>query len=162
MDVRIREARRTDRRLIGKATVETVWNDLPPDERGRIDQRQFEKHFRPFAKRTIESRDRAIFVAEGPTGEVVGYTILGGATSMLSPLPYGFVYDLWVAPHARRRGVARALLAHATAWCRAQGYAKLKLEVGARNEAARALYTSAGFAEERLHLGMPLTGASSR
>lgn len=162
MDIRIREGRRKDRARIWKATMETVWNDLPPDERERLDRGAFEAHFRPHAERMITSQENSVFVAEGPAHAFVGYAILGPFSSLLSPRPYGFVYDLWVAPEARRRGVARRLLAHAEGWCRARGYAKLRLEVSARNAAARSLYASAGFAEERLSLGRPLPASSGR
>ncbi|TLZ51353.1 MAG: GNAT family N-acetyltransferase [Methanobacteriota archaeon] len=156
MDIRIREATREDQDLIWKATMETVWNDLPPDERRHFDRATLERHFRPHAKQVLESTDNSILVAEGPDASILGYAIVGSASTMLSPVPFGFVYDVWVAPEARRRGVARRLLAAAEDWCRAQGYRKLKLEVAASNVAARALYTADGFAEERIFMGRPL------
>ena len=71
---------------------------------------------------------------------------------MLSPVPFGFVYDVWVAPEARRRGVATALLEHAAAWCRKRDLESLRLEVSAHNTDARRLYESAGFGEDRLSM----------
>lgn len=146
---------RKDHEFIWRATMETVWNDIPLGERRGMDRATFEEHFRPHAKQVIDSRENAIFVAEELAG-VVGYAIVGGASTMLSPVPFGFVYDLWVAPEARRRGVARQLVDRACAWCREQGFPRLKLEVAATNAAARALYASAGFSEERLFLGKGL------
>ncbi|HVR01745.1 MAG TPA: GNAT family N-acetyltransferase [Polyangia bacterium] len=56
----------------------------------------------------------------------------------------GYVRNVVVAPSARRRGVARALM-EATAWhLRAQGKAYWRLNVGPRNAAALALYESLG------------------
>ena len=52
------------------------------------------------------------------------------------------VLTLAVAPHARRRGLARALLDRAVAML---GDAPLFLEVSAQNTAALALYGAAGF-----------------
>ncbi len=52
-----------------------------------------------------------------------------------------------VAPHARRRGHARAVIAALTAWGRERGALRAYLEVLATNEAAIALYRSAGFSE---------------
>ncbi|MBI4416930.1 MAG: GNAT family N-acetyltransferase [Euryarchaeota archaeon] len=152
MDVRIREAARQDLDLVWAATTETVWNDLPPEERTRLDRKAFEAHFRAQAKRVIDSRRNAIYVAESEEGRVAGYAIVGGASSMLSPMPFGFLYDIWVAPQFRRQGVARRLLQEAERWCRGRGFRTLRLEVGARNAAARALYASAGFQEERVAL----------
>jgi len=155
-DVRIRRATRKDYEAIWKATVQTVWDDVPPDERERVDRTTFESHFRPRAQEIMKSPENDVHVAEDGAGRFLGYTIVGPATSMLSPVPFGFVYDVWVSPEARRQGVATALLGHAIAWCRRQGLMSLKLEVGARNGAARGFYASAGFEEERISLGKPL------
>lgn len=153
--MRIRTGGKRDYDLIWGATMETVWADLPPDEAGRLDRREFEGHFRPRARRVVESVSNVIFIAEA-SGRPVGYAILGPATSMLSPQTFGFLFDLWVDPGARRQGVGRQLLERAVSWCREQGYGKLKLEVSARNEAARALYRGEGFAEERVYMGLQL------
>ena len=152
IDIHIRSAGPKDFDLIWKATIETVWQDLPPEERAQLDRHSFEDHFRPHAQRVIESQENAVFIAETPAGATAGYIVVGGATSMLSPLRFGFVYDVWVAPEFRRRGVARRLLDRAVGWCRSSGYGSLRLEVNARNAPARALYAATGFVEERLSL----------
>jgi len=156
MDIRIREGRRGDHDLIWRETMGTVWNDIPEGERQGLDSARLEAHFRPHAKQVIDSPENAVFVAEGAAGEILGYTIVGAASTMLSPVPFGFVYDIWVAPPVRRQGVASRLLERASDWCRARGYRKLKLEVAATNRGAGALYASNGFAEERIFMGMEL------
>ena len=156
MDIRIRPGGRKDQELVWRVTMETVWNDIAEDERRELDRAQLEDHFRPNARRVIESPENAFFIAETTSGEALGYAIVGGASSMLSPVPFGFLYDIWVAPSARRRGVARGLLARAEDWCRAQGFRRLKLEVAAGNAAARALYASGGFRDERIFMGRAL------
>lgn len=153
MEIRLRSGNRKDHEYIWRATIETVWNDLPPDERDGVNRAEFEDHFRSRANRVIESPENAVFIAEGSEQEPLGYIIVGAASSMLSRRPFGFVYDLWVAPHVRRHSVASRLLQGAAEWCQERGFAKLKLEVGATNAPARALYASAGFIEERLTLG---------
>ena len=55
------------------------------------------------------------------------------------------IITLMVAPARRRRGIAATLLAQAEARARAEGAATMFLEVAETNEAARALYTAAGF-----------------
>jgi [ribosomal protein S18]-alanine N-acetyltransferase len=57
------------------------------------------------------------------------------------------ILTLAVIPAARHRGLARALLAVAMAHAQAAGARRITLEVSAGNEAARALYAAAGFAE---------------
>jgi [ribosomal protein S18]-alanine N-acetyltransferase len=70
--------------------------------------------------------------------------------------PQGFLFDmllgsageivtLGVAPSARRRGAARALLKDLLARARARGVATLTLEVAEDNAAAFALYRGLGF-----------------
>lgn len=55
------------------------------------------------------------------------------------------ILTIGVAPPARRRGLARALLAAALAAARARGAETVFLEVEADNAAAIALYRAAGF-----------------
>lgn len=61
--------------------------------------------------------------------------------------PVGTVglYAVWVAPRARGRGVADALIEAAIALAAADGHRRLVLHVGDHNEAAMALYTRHGF-----------------
>lgn len=152
MNVRIRRAAPGDRPTIQEATVQTAWEDVPAQERSRVDRASFENQFLPHAMEIMDSAESAVFVAEDDERHLVGYIILGTVTSMLSPFPFGFVYDIWVAPEARRRGVARLLLRHATEWCRSRKLGSLKLEVSMTNTAARELYASFGFEAERVFM----------
>nr|MDP8943476.1 GNAT family N-acetyltransferase [Actinomycetota bacterium] len=69
-----------------------------------------------------------------------------GAVAAAPPPPAALYVDaLATAPEARRRGVARALLASAEARAREEGHPTLALETEATNEAAQALYRGAGF-----------------
>ena len=62
---------------------------------------------------------------------------------------HGELKSMRTATSQRRRGVARALLAHVVAEARRRGFERLSLETGAEPqfEAARALYRSFGFSE---------------
>jgi ribosomal-protein-alanine N-acetyltransferase len=57
------------------------------------------------------------------------------------------ILTLAIAPARRRCGFGRALLAGALEEARRRGARAVFLEVSEANEAARALYTAAGFAE---------------
>lgn len=57
----------------------------------------------------------------------------------------GEVKRMWTEPHARRRGVSRAVLARLEHEARAFGYRRLQLETGDRQPEALALYESAGW-----------------
>ena len=52
---------------------------------------------------------------------------------------------MYVAPEARRRGIARALLDRAEAECRAKGYRALVLSTSEIQEAAIGLYRASGY-----------------
>jgi GNAT superfamily N-acetyltransferase len=54
---------------------------------------------------------------------------------------------MYVAPAARRRGVARALLEALEDAARARGYAVVRLDTGLRQPHAMALYRSAGYVD---------------
>lgn len=57
----------------------------------------------------------------------------------------GEVKRMYVAPQARRRGVARALLAALEDAARALGYARVRLDTSAGQPEAKALYEAAGY-----------------
>lgn len=57
----------------------------------------------------------------------------------------GEIKRMYVAPSARGRGVARALLAALEDAARAAGYAEVRLETGVEQPEAMQLYTSAGY-----------------
>jgi len=56
-----------------------------------------------------------------------------------------FIEELYVAPDARRRGVARALLGRLLGDGRASGVRAIELQVDEGHEPARALYRGLGF-----------------
>ena len=61
--------------------------------------------------------------------------------------------DLAVDPDARRRGVARALVGRVLTYARENQARLVLLEVRQSNDAARALYRSAGFSENGVRRG---------
>lgn len=64
--------------------------------------------------------------------------------------PEGEILTLGVAPDARRRGVARSLIADLIDRARSGAVERLLLEVAADNVAALSLYASIGFARQGL------------
>ncbi len=81
--------------------------------------------------------------AEQPVGMIVWQVVLDEAE----------ILTLAVLPPARRLGLGRRLLDHAAAEARAAGARKLFLEVAVGNEAALALYHSAGFIQVGVRRG---------
>ncbi|HEY7619734.1 MAG TPA: GNAT family N-acetyltransferase [Solirubrobacteraceae bacterium] len=66
----------------------------------------------------------------------------------LKRLPDGAaeIKRMYVVPAARRRGLARALLGALEDAARARGYAVVRLDTGARQPHAQALYEASGYA----------------
>lgn len=156
MDVRIRRATRADRNAIWAATLQTVWDDLPADERERIERSGWEKELRRRLAPYVEGGRTEGHVAEDPSGALLGYILLGEHGAFLTSEAHGFVYDIWVSPERRGQGVGKALLAWAESWAKSRGYRKLKLEVAETNDRARHLYEELGFRSERRYMGKPL------
>ncbi|MEX2458210.1 MAG: GNAT family N-acetyltransferase [Actinomycetota bacterium] len=85
------------------------------------------------------------WVAEASDGSVIGFVALGPARDP-SPAPNaGEVYAIYVEPDLRRRGVGRALLAHATGTFRSQGFGTGTLWVLRDNEPTRRFYEAMGW-----------------
>ena len=81
----------------------------------------------------------AILLAQGEDGALLGYAVLS------TVLDEGNLDNIAVAPEARRRGIADALLSALTAFGR-EHLACLMLEVRSSNAPAIALYEKHGFA----------------
>lgn len=60
-------------------------------------------------------------------------------------LAVAFLYQMWVAPESRGRGVGRALMDAAIGWAEARDARLLKLDVTCGDRPARRLYDALGF-----------------
>lgn len=72
--------------------------------------------------------------------------VAGGGIKRLAE-GLGEVKRMYVVPDRRGRGLARALLTELEALARDLGYERLRLDTGAEQPHARALYESAGYLE---------------
>lgn len=86
----------------------------------------------------LENPGAAVLLAQGEDGAVLGYAVLSVV------LDEGSLDNIAVAPDARRRGVADALLGALTGFGR-EHLSTLTLEVRASNAPAIALYEKHGF-----------------
>ena len=89
----------------------------------------------------------AFFVAAEEDGAFVGYA------GMHCPMGDCYIDNIAVAPAARRRGVARELLAALDRLAGERGLYRVTLEVRASNAPAIALYESAGYIREGIRPG---------
>ncbi|GAB2619081.1 N-acetyltransferase [Paractinoplanes abujensis] len=79
------------------------------------------------------------------SGTVRGFVTTAVLPASLTLGTAWLVRDLFVPPRARRRGVARALLAHVVTAARSAGARRVSLQTEADNEPALTLYAEAGF-----------------
>jgi GNAT superfamily N-acetyltransferase len=79
-------------------------------------------------------------VVESPTGELVGFCSLHYRTRLNHGTEEAWIPDLYVAEHARNRGIGRGLLEEAERRAVARGCWHLTLESGHQRAEAHALY----------------------
>ncbi len=93
-------------------------------------------------------------------GSMVGFTQLYPMFSSVRLARTWVLNDLFVASHARRCGIARALLAAAADFARDDGALRLELETTPGNAGAQALYRDRGWQayDETLRFHLPLAG----
>jgi ribosomal protein S18 acetylase RimI-like enzyme len=77
--------------------------------------------------------------------KTVGFTQLYPAHCSVAMRPYFQLYDLFVAPGARRKGVATGLMEHAAEFARESGAERLQLETAVTNHPGQALYEGLGW-----------------
>lgn len=103
--------------------------------------------------------ESALLLAERDGG-VLGFAHLYPLFSSVRTARVWLLNDLFVAPSARRLGVAHALLDAAAAFARADGAVRLELETTHDNAVAQALYRAAGWEshDDTLRFRLSLAG----
>src|SRR3989442_1149399 len=87
VDVHMRRARRADDDMMWRATLQTVWDDIPEDERARVDRGKWEPHFRGKIEPYMAGGRKGGGVAETADREMLGVAQLttGSVTFGLVP-----------------------------------------------------------------------------
>ncbi len=97
-----------------------------------------------FLRERIERNESAVFLAL-LDGAAVGFTQLYPCFSSTSMRPIWILNDLYVAPEARRHGVARALMERARQLALQTSAESLALETAVDNHNAQKLYEQLGW-----------------
>lgn len=82
-------------------------------------------------------------------GVVVGWILIGGNTDYFSGEEIGFIYELYVFPEYRGKGLSRKLMKAGIDALQKQGYAEIRLNVFAGNF-AKEMYQELGFVERQV------------
>jgi ribosomal protein S18 acetylase RimI-like enzyme len=103
---------------------------------------------REFLLQRFQHQQSVIFIAHDDEGAAIGFTQLYPLFSSLTLARTFVLYDLFVAPSARRSGAARKLLRAAAGYGRAVGAGALELSTATDNVAAQRLYESDGWVRD--------------
>jgi GNAT superfamily N-acetyltransferase len=88
-------------------------------------------------------------------GQPAGFACLRLVPHLQGDEPYAELTDIFVDAPFRRRGVARALIAHVEAAARATGASDVVIITGFDNEGARAAYRAVGYVDWALAMRKP-------
>ena len=97
---------------------------------------------RAFISERLARRDAVILLACDKHHTVLDFTQIYPSLCSVLAARIGVLYDLYVTPAARARGVGRALLLAAAEYGKAQGMQRLDLTTARSNLAAQSLYTA--------------------
>ncbi|QKE64800.1 GNAT family N-acetyltransferase [Aquipseudomonas campi] len=98
----------------------------------------------------LQRDDSTLFIARNEQGVAQGFVQLYPLFSSLSMAPAWLLNDLYVAPSARRQGVAEALMNAARAHGVATGACGLQLETAKTNLGGQALYEKLGYVRDEV------------
>lgn len=90
----------------------------------------------------------AVLLLAGDDGRPAGYITLGWCFSVEQGGRFVLLDELYLRPEVRGRGWGRQALGLARQWAGENGAAVVRLEVNHHNHRAKALYLSAGFADD--------------
>ncbi len=105
-----------------------------------------------FITARLQRGESVILLARDAQGRALGFCQLYPSFCSVLAAPIYVLYDLFVAPAARRTGVGRALLLAAEAHARATGHARMDLTTARDNHQAQALYESLGWVRDGVFL----------
>jgi len=104
---------------------------------------------RAFLQANLNDSRSRIFLVQDDDGNAVAFAQLYPALCSLAMKRFYWLYDLFVAPQARKCGHARQLMEHLSALLAAEGADRISLDTATSNKAAQALYESLGYQRER-------------
>ncbi len=129
---------RPEQRFGAQVTIRAMWPADIPDVM-RIERQSFGMPWQESTFHALMRRPSASLLTAEADRAVVGFAVLWFSADE------GELGDLAVDPEHRGRGIGRTLLDRSIEEARLRGARTLYLEVRESNEAARALYETAGF-----------------
>lgn len=106
---------------------------------------------RAFISARMKREESVILVADDGNGALQGFTQLYPSFCSVQAQPICTLYDLYVAPAARRGGVGRQLMLAAEALAHKRGFARMDLSTARSNATAQSLYESLGWRRDEVY-----------
>lgn len=100
---------------------------------------------RAFIAQRLEREESVVLLAQDASEAAIGFCQLYPTFCSVEAAPIYTLYDLFVAPPARKTGAGRSLLMAAEATARAHGKVRMDLTTAHTNTSAQALYESLGW-----------------
>lgn len=101
--------------------------------------------------RVLADPEHAVFVAEEPTGRVVGWVHVF-INKLLESDPRAEIGGLVADPAVRRQGIGRGLMQQAEVWAKGLGLAVVSLRTNIKRTDAHKFYESLGYATAKTQI----------
>ena len=111
-----------------------------------------------FIKSRMEMKESIIFVSNNADGTLSGFVQLYPSFCSVSTIPMLILYDLFVDPDTRTKGIGRALMNKARQYAKENGFKRLELSTAKDNFIGQSLYESLGYEvdDEFLHYSLEI------
>jgi ribosomal protein S18 acetylase RimI-like enzyme len=103
-----------------------------------------------FISERLRNEESVVLLAVDDTGQVVGFCQLYPSFCSVEAQPIFVLYDLFVAPQARRSGAGKMLLRAAERLAAERGMARMDLTTARTNAPAQAVYESLGWVRDEV------------
>jgi len=107
---------------------------------------------RRYLAKRMERNESVIYVAEEPSGRLIGFTQLYPTFCSVRAAHTFVLYDLYVTPEARGTGAGRRLMEAAETHAAKAGAARMELSTARTNRIGQSLYESQGWVKDETFL----------
>lgn len=129
---------------LDQAVAAGAWESLSPEQRMAVSPAVAAHQGRTQLRQVVGSPGSVTLIAQ-TAGRPVGYLLVAVGPDSSTDEPTAHLFDFWIDPQHRRRGVGTALLHLAERWTAGHGLRKLKLWSGLHNQAVVAFAQQRGF-----------------
>ena len=111
-----------------------------------------------FIKQRLENGDSTIFVSINDDASLNGFVQLYPSFCSVSMIPILILYDLFVDPDIRTKGIGRSLMNKAAQYAQENGFKRLELSTAKDNFIGQSLYESLDYEvdDEFLHYSLEI------